>query len=136
MKPIHKFNSGIGATLCHKCRKIISEGFTEDLYCEEHGGVPNKFILTRKRDGKVVKGNDVIYVEFGEDGRYANYSREFKVGTNLVVDFKVGNFKWMTTKITNILEQTENYVIFVTLNSEYKLETINKQYGEAKVQEG
>jgi hypothetical protein len=132
MKPIHKFNSGIGATLCHKCSKIISEGFTDDLYCEEHGGVPNKFVLTRKKDGKVIEGNDVIYVEFEKDGRYVDYSREFKIGTSLVVDFKVGSFKWMTTKITNILEQKENYIIFVTLNSEYKLETREKTKHEIK----
>ena len=34
MKPIHKFNGGLGATLCHKCSVIISIGLTEDLYCE------------------------------------------------------------------------------------------------------
>jgi hypothetical protein len=33
MKPIHKFNGGVGATLCHKCTVIISTGLTEDLYC-------------------------------------------------------------------------------------------------------
>jgi hypothetical protein len=33
--PIHKFNGGIGATLCHKCSIIISEGHTQDLYCEK-----------------------------------------------------------------------------------------------------
>jgi hypothetical protein len=32
-KPIHKFNNGKGATLCHKCSKIISTGFIKDLYC-------------------------------------------------------------------------------------------------------
>ena len=42
MKPIHKFNNGNGATLCHCCRKIINTGFTNDLYCsdeceEKHG---------------------------------------------------------------------------------------------------
>lgn len=31
--PIHKFNNGNGATLCHKCSKIINTGFTKDLYC-------------------------------------------------------------------------------------------------------
>ena len=35
MKPIHKFNNGNGATLCHKCSAIISIGFTDDLYCKE-----------------------------------------------------------------------------------------------------
>jgi hypothetical protein len=132
MKPIHKFNGGIGATLCHKCSKIVSEGFTDDLYCEEHGGALKKFVLTRKKDGKVIEGNDVIYVEFEKDGRYANYSREFKIGTSLVVDFKAGNFKWMTTQIKEILEQKENYIIFVTLNSEYKLETREKIKNESQ----
>ena len=35
IKPIHKFNNGIGATLCHCCRKIINIGFTEKLYCND-----------------------------------------------------------------------------------------------------
>ena len=35
MKPIHKFNNGNGATLCHHCRKIIFVGFTDDLYCSK-----------------------------------------------------------------------------------------------------
>lgn len=35
MKPIHKFNNGNGATLCHKCSVIISVGLTDDLYCKE-----------------------------------------------------------------------------------------------------
>lgn len=34
MKPIHKFNNGNGATLCHKCNGIISLGLTDDLYCK------------------------------------------------------------------------------------------------------
>jgi len=34
MKPIHKLNGGLGATLCHKCTVIISTGLTEDLYCD------------------------------------------------------------------------------------------------------
>ena len=35
MKPIHKFNSGMGATLCHRCRVIICRGFSEELFCKE-----------------------------------------------------------------------------------------------------
>ena len=34
--PIHKYNNGNGATLCHVCSKIISTGFTKDLFCEKH----------------------------------------------------------------------------------------------------
>lgn len=35
MKPIHKLNGGLGATLCHCCSKIISIGMTKDLYCSK-----------------------------------------------------------------------------------------------------
>jgi hypothetical protein len=34
MKPIHKFNNGKGATLCHQCSCIITTGFSSDLYCK------------------------------------------------------------------------------------------------------
>ena len=33
--PIHKYNNGIGATLCHDCGVIISEGLTKDMKCEK-----------------------------------------------------------------------------------------------------
>lgn len=34
MKPIYKFNSGIGAMICNNCRTIISTGKRTDvLYC-------------------------------------------------------------------------------------------------------
>jgi len=35
MKPIHKFNNGNGATLCHNCYIIISDGLTNDLICPD-----------------------------------------------------------------------------------------------------
>jgi hypothetical protein len=35
MKPIHKFNGGKGATLCHTCHVTISVGLTNDLYCKK-----------------------------------------------------------------------------------------------------
>jgi hypothetical protein len=35
IKPIHKFNNGNGATLCNNCSKVINNGFTDALYCNE-----------------------------------------------------------------------------------------------------
>jgi len=35
MKPIHKLNGGLGATLCHLCSIIITTGNTQDLYCDK-----------------------------------------------------------------------------------------------------
>ena len=34
-RPIHKYNNGLGATLCHDCEVIISEGLTKDMKCEK-----------------------------------------------------------------------------------------------------
>lgn len=45
MKPIHKFNNGNGATLCNKCRAIITEGLTDDLICRNCQ--PVRITLTR-----------------------------------------------------------------------------------------
>lgn len=48
MKPIHKFNNGNGATLCHWCSNIINTGFTDALYCNEiceskHNSIPKEY---------------------------------------------------------------------------------------------
>ena len=32
-KPIHKLNNGNGATLCNKCKVVISEGFNDEIMC-------------------------------------------------------------------------------------------------------
>ena len=34
MKPIHKFNNGEGATLCHNCSVIICKGLINEIYCD------------------------------------------------------------------------------------------------------
>lgn len=43
LKPITKFNSGIGAVLCNKCRVIVKENLTREyldrpyiLFCDKH----------------------------------------------------------------------------------------------------
>ena len=35
MKSVHKFNNGNGATLCLKCRTIITTHFSKDLLCSK-----------------------------------------------------------------------------------------------------
>jgi len=35
MKPIHKFNGSLGATLCNQCSVIITTDLTDDLYCNK-----------------------------------------------------------------------------------------------------
>ena len=124
IKPIHKFNGGRGATLCHKCRVIITEGLTEDLYCEKHGGKPFfTYKLTRKNDGLVKYADKINWVEWNEDGTFKNLSEDVISGGSLILDFSYGNFKWMTSTIkTYIKEHTT--IEFETKNSSYILEKL------------
>ena len=71
MKPIHKLNGGLGATLCHKCSVIISTGLTQDLYCDtcKPEGLETTFILPKVTRVEVIQ-HSVPY-----NGRaYTNYN--------------------------------------------------------------
>lgn len=35
VKPIHKFNGGAGATICNRCRVVISRGHVDVLFCDD-----------------------------------------------------------------------------------------------------
>jgi hypothetical protein len=84
MEPIHKFNGGIGATLCHKCSVIIHEGFTDDLYCEKHGGKPKfNYKLIRERDGLIKYGNVIKWVEWNDDLETKEKYIKFKTGNSI-----------------------------------------------------
>jgi hypothetical protein len=121
LKPIHKFNGGRGATLCNECNVIISEGLTDDLYCEEHGGKPKfKYKLVRTRDNLTKYGNKLTWVGWKEDGTFKEQYDEPTVGASLVFDFVMGFYEWMTTSIVSFSEQDE-CLTFTTNNSEYKL---------------
>ena len=130
LKPIHKFNGGIGATLCHKCTTIITEGLTEDLYCENCGGVEtHKYKLVRERDGLVKKGNKINWIEWNEDGTAKKAHDEIAKGFSLIVNPSY-SYTWMTTAIDEILIQEENYIKFKTKNSIYELFINEKNISE------
>lgn len=120
IKPIHKFNGGRGATLCHKCRKIISVGMTDDLYCEEHGGRKPKYKLIRSRDNLTISGDKILWLEWNENGTFKEQHDSPRVGTSLVVDPHYGTYTWLTTVVESFVEQ-EGVITFNTTNSTYKL---------------
>jgi hypothetical protein len=127
LKPIHKYNNGIGATLCHECSVIIHSGFTDDLYCEEHGGKPKfAFKIVRSRDGLTKYGNKLQWVEWKEDSTFKEVYDEIGVGRSLVVDFFMGNFKWMTTQIQSFNKHDEA-ITFNTKNSTYTIYALTKK---------
>jgi hypothetical protein len=129
MKPIIKFNGGIGAILCHTCRKIIKTNLTKEefegkvpiFYCNEHKKetiMKNKYLdklvtLTKKTD-LVFQGmhpNDVN-VGFVMKGRCS----QLEVGSVCLLD---EIYKWWNTSIVTKIDEESNEIH--TKNSVYTI---------------
>jgi hypothetical protein len=123
MKPIHKFNGGVGATLCNTCRKIITTGLTDDLYCVICApmDLSYKYKLERINDGLIKTGNSVTWIEWTEEGTFLEKYNEIGIGRSLVLNFIVHDYTWMTTTVKQIDSISENLITFQTQNSSYKL---------------
>jgi hypothetical protein len=126
IKPIHKFNGGIGATLCHKCNVIIHTGFTEDLFCEEHGGKPKFAYKIVREDGLTKYGNNLKWIEWNENDTFKQTHDDIGIGRGLIVDFFMGNFEWMTTQVQSYTKD-DNIITFNTKNSTYKIYALAKK---------
>ena len=67
MRPIHKLNGGIGATLCNVCYGMISTGWVEEVLCRECKGYMDLGKFTKKEIKKMVidehteKGKNLLY---------------------------------------------------------------------------
>lgn len=80
-----------------------------------------KYKLVRERDNLLNFGDQVGWIEWGEDGRYKQLHEEPAVGRSLILDPQRMSYTWLTTTVTEILEQKENYIKFATKNSLYEL---------------
>lgn len=83
-----------------------------------------KYRLTRLNDGLVKQGNIVQYVVWKEDGVGDDMIDEPKIGTSLILDPRF-SYTWLTTTITQIIEQTDDILRFQTENSTYLLEKLH-----------
>jgi hypothetical protein len=80
-----------------------------------------KYKLVRERDGLSNVGHKVGWIEWNEDGTFKKLHDEAAVGRSLILDPQRRSYTWMTTTVTEILEQKENYIKFATTNSIYEL---------------
>ena len=81
------------------------------------------YTLKRLRDGLTKVGLEIGWVEWNEDGRGEYIFDEPAVGRSLMLDPHIFEFTWLTTSITEIVEQREGYIKFATKNSIYELIT-------------
>ena len=99
----------------------------DPLQAELLGIVENEFHwkLIRERDGLMKQSKEVMWVEFNEEGRFKSKHDEPAVNRSLIMSPFNDFFTWQTTTVTEILEQTDEYVKFKTNNSVYTLSKIN-----------
>jgi hypothetical protein len=83
-------------------------------------GKPN-WKLIRERDGLTKHSEDVMWLEFGEDGRFKEKHSDIATGRSLLMSPFNQFFAWQTTVVTEIVEQKEDYIKFKTGNSNYEL---------------
>jgi hypothetical protein len=83
--------------------------------------IPMNWKLVRERDGLTKQSEKVMWIEFNSDGRFKEKYDEIGLNRSLIMSPFNDFFTWQTTTVTEILEQTEEYVKFKTSNSIYEL---------------
>jgi hypothetical protein len=80
-----------------------------------------KYTLRRLNDGLTKTGSRIKYIEWDENTSEGQSSHDdIKVGRSLMLEPRM-QFTWLTTAITEIVEQREGYIKFQTKNSTYVL---------------
>jgi hypothetical protein len=80
-----------------------------------------KYTLRRLNDGLTKTGDKVQYIEWDENTSEGKSSHDdIKVGRSLILEPRM-QYTWLTTAITEIVEQREGYIKFQTQNSTYEL---------------
>ena len=77
--------------------------------------------LVRINDGLTKKSDDVIWIEFNENGQGKDKHDNPEIGYSLVMSPFNSFFTWQTTTITEIITHENMFTHFKTKNSEYKL---------------
>ena len=89
--------------------------FMEDLFAQ----YPYK--LVRERDGLTHHARQIGWIGFKKDNTFKKKHDEPAIGRSLMLDPHRFTFTWLTTSVTEIVEQREDYIKFNTLNSTYEL---------------
>ena len=89
----------------------------------EQGVIENEFNwkLVRERDGLTNQSKDIKWLEWNEEGKVREDHNEPAIGRSLLMSPFNDFFTWMTTDITEIVEEQEDYIKFKTRNSNYEL---------------
>jgi hypothetical protein len=102
--------------------KINSPRFLVDIIQDSR---QLSYKLTKPNDEDFIKKAEKIAWVTWENERVKEIKPEIEIGTSLILDPQFGAmFTWQTTPVTEVVEKTDEYIIFRTNNSLYKLEKI------------
>jgi len=102
----------------YKSKKLLAASREESV-------VMTKYSLVRERDGLTNQSKDIKWLEWNEEGKVREDHNEPAIGRSLLMSPFNDFFTWMTTDITEIVEEREDYIKFKTRNSNYELFKIN-----------
>ena len=91
---------------------------TEDNLLE---ALSYKYKLLRERDNLLNFGDKVGWIEWKPDGTFGKLHDKPAIGLSCILNPHRISFTWLTTSITEILENQDDYVKFRTRNSNYEL---------------
>lgn len=95
---------------------ISLSDFTRDLgYTDE-----KNYRLERINDKRLSYSEDIKWVEW-EDTAFKDLHDKPEVGRSLIMSPFNAYFTWLTTPVTEIIEQSDTEIRFKTKNSEYLL---------------
>ncbi len=77
--------------------------------------------LVRERDGLTKQSKGIKWIEWNEDDTFKADFQEPAPNRSLLMSPFNHSFTWQTTKVTEIVEQQEDYIKFKTGNSNYEL---------------
>lgn len=77
--------------------------------------------LVRERDGLTHYGSKIGWIEWNEDSRFKEKHEGPAIGRSLMLDPHRMSYTWLTTIVTEIIEESLDYIKFKTSNSIYEL---------------
>ena len=114
---------------CTDCNKVTNHIPKMDalkdgkMVCEECSHMNTYCTLIKPVDNKFIKKSlSASFVEWNNDKTFKQTHKTPRIGLSLIMDPSYGlAFAWLSSIITEIVEEKENYVKFKTENSLYEL---------------
>ena len=113
---------------CNSCKKQTEHNQKLDAVksgmevCSICSKMNSRYLLLKPTDPSFKKiSADIKWIEFDEIGRFKYDYKEPGIGRSLLMSPFNDGYSWLTTITKEVIEQNDEFILFNTENSEYKL---------------